>query len=305
MGSEVGPVQALAILLGLFFALGDLAILVYLIARPAARRLLTRPWSPLDLFLGIQLVFGSVILVAFVALMGIARVYPDMAVTFSRFKPVVTFFALFLPVMLLQQVALLLVPIGFVRLKYRTSLTALGLRKTAVSTARLLVTGAALAVLILPLSDLLDTLLRRWLIESGQFPFAEQLRALGRGVSMLEYLDGIRQHVPALVLMCLLAGIAAPVAEEVFFRGFAYRILKQRFGVRGAIVSSALLFAAIHVDPVSQVPIFFIGIVLAWLYERTGSLAAPVGLHCANNLLTLLFYLLAPQFRFWDGWLRW
>lgn len=305
MGSEVGPVQALAIVLGLFFALGDLAILVYLTARPAARRLLTRPWSPLDLFLGIQLVLGSVILVAFVALMGITHVYPDATVSLPRLKPVVTFFALFLPVMLLQQVALLLVPIGFVRLKYRTSIKALGLRKTATPAIQLVLMGAALAVLILPLSDLLDTLLRRWLIESGQFPFAEQLRALGRGVSLLDYLDGIRRHVPALILMCLVAGIAGPVAEEVFFRGFAYRILKQRFGAQTAIFTSAALFAAIHVDPVSQVPIFLIGIALAWLYERTGSLAAPIGLHCANNVLTLLFYLLAPHFRFWDGWLRW
>lgn len=304
MGSEVGPVQALAIMLGLFFALGDLVILGYVVTRPRAeRRHFNRPWSPLDLFLGFQFVLASVVLVQMLALVGLSRAFPSLSPHFPRVSPIVTFFAVLFPVMLIQQVALLLVPIALVRHKYRTSLKELGLRKVETPTDRLVLLGAALAMVALPLSDLIDTLLRRWLIEQPGFPFAEQLRALGRDVSVLTYIEGIRHHPAALLVLVLLFGFVGPIAEEIFFRGFAYRVLRQRFGRRSGMVLSAMLFAAIHVDPISQVPIFLIGLVMAHLYERTGSLAAPIGLHCANNLLTLLSLLLAPEVRLWDHWL--
>lgn len=304
MGSEVGPVQALAMMLGLFFALGDLVLLAAVLSRPHwERRLLNRAWSPLDLFLGIQFVLGSVVLVSMVALIGLARAFPSISPNFPRVSPVVTFFAVQFPVMLIQQVALLLVPIALVRLKYRCSLGELGLRKVATPTARLVFMGAALAVLALPLADLADTLLRRILFEWGNFAFAEQLKALGRDVSVISYIEGIRRSPPALISLFLVFGLIGPIAEEVFFRGFAYRILKERFGLRRGYVFSALLFAAIHVDPISFIPIFLIGLVMARLYEKTGSLAAPIGLHCANNILTLLFILLAPNVHVWDRWL--
>lgn len=74
----------------------------------------------------------------------------------------------------------------------------------------------------------------------------------------------------------------APFVEELFFRGYAYPVLKARVG-RHAIWMSALLFASVHLYLINFLPVFLIGFVLARLYERTGSLAAPIVAHATAN----------------------
>lgn len=79
--------------------------------------------------------------------------------------------------------------------------------------------------------------------------------------------------------------VAAPVGEEIFFRGFLYGSLRGRFGfwVSGSI--SAVVFGVFHGDPVLAVMMFFVGLALAYLYERRGSLAAPIAAHAVFNVI--------------------
>lgn len=79
-----------------------------------------------------------------------------------------------------------------------------------------------------------------------------------------------------------------PFTEEIFFRGFVFAGLVPRFGVAGAMVASALIFGAFHVSPGLIVPIFITGILLAWLYHKTGSLWPGVGAHAGQNALAIL-----------------
>ena len=83
-----------------------------------------------------------------------------------------------------------------------------------------------------------------------------------------------------LIVMITLVG---PVAEEVFFRGLLYGWLRVRWGIRPALGLSAALFALLHGDPVAFVPILGLGLLFAWVYERTGSLLAPVAIHVLHN----------------------
>jgi membrane protease YdiL (CAAX protease family) len=96
------------------------------------------------------------------------------------------------------------------------------------------------------------------------------------------------QGAGGLVLAVVVVGVIAPFAEEVFFRGFVYRCFRARWGPTLGALTSAALFAAIHVHPVGLLPIFFIGCVLAYLYERTGTLVAPITLHAMNNIIAML-----------------
>ena len=96
---------------------------------------------------------------------------------------------------------------------------------------------------------------------------------LGRGRGLLA----------SIVVLTLLA----PFAEEVFFRGFIYGALRKRFPVRGAMLASAAIFAAMHGDPGVIIPIFVTGFLLAWVYERTGSVWPAVAAHTGQNLLAL------------------
>lgn len=99
-------------------------------------------------------------------------------------------------------------------------------------------------------------------------------------------------------LAVLTIGIAAPVAEEVWLRGFLLSALaKSRLGFWPAGVLTAALFAILHAAQyalVLLVPIFLIGLILTWALGLTGSLWVPIALHMANNLLGLFMLWMWP-----------
>jgi membrane protease YdiL (CAAX protease family) len=78
-----------------------------------------------------------------------------------------------------------------------------------------------------------------------------------------------------------------PIGEEVFFRGFIFSTLR-RWGWAWAVTLSSLLFAAVHLQVVHFFPILLLGVVLAVLYQRTGSLVASIAVHGVNNLIAAL-----------------
>lgn len=95
---------------------------------------------------------------------------------------------------------------------------------------------------------------------------------------------------PALVVLAVV--ILAPIAEEVFFRGVVFNAWLREGGRRYAYIGSAALFAIIHVSLVSLIPIFLLGLALAWVYERTGSLLAPMAMHATVNGISVALALL-------------
>ncbi len=82
--------------------------------------------------------------------------------------------------------------------------------------------------------------------------------------------------------------ILAPVAEEIFFRGFIYSGLRGRIGVIGAMLASTFFFTTLHFSLDAFVPIFVLGLFLAWLYEKTGSLYPGIILHASNNAIAVI-----------------
>lgn len=84
----------------------------------------------------------------------------------------------------------------------------------------------------------------------------------------------------------LLAVVAAPLIEELIFRGFVFRIMRGAWSARGAILANALLFAIVH-PAMSFPPVFLLGLASAWLYARSGKLWACILLHAAYNAAIL------------------
>ena len=94
----------------------------------------------------------------------------------------------------------------------------------------------------------------------------------------------------------LLAGgvIVAPVVEEVFFRGFVFAGLRQRYDWKKAALISSALFAVIHVTPTAMIPVFILGFIFAYLYHRSNSIWPAILMHVSTNALALgLAYVLA------------
>jgi CAAX protease family protein len=93
---------------------------------------------------------------------------------------------------------------------------------------------------------------------------------------------GIAHHsVVAIVLAGIAACVAAPVVEELFFRGFLYRSLRNRMAVAPASLIVGVIFGLGHTQyPLLVRPeLAFFGVAMCLLYERTGSLLPGIAVH--------------------------
>ena len=83
--------------------------------------------------------------------------------------------------------------------------------------------------------------------------------------------------------------VIAPVTEEIFFRGFFYRALRNRMRWWWAALLNAVIFGALHYegyDTVLILPVIAVfGFAMCLLYERTGTLFATIAVHAAFNMV--------------------
>jgi len=92
--------------------------------------------------------------------------------------------------------------------------------------------------------------------------------------------------------MGVLAVLIAPAAEEMLFRGILYPTIKQIGFPRAAWWVTSLIFAGMHFNGLSFLPLTVFSLVLIYLYERTGSLWASMTAHSLFNFANFLFLVL-------------
>jgi len=90
------------------------------------------------------------------------------------------------------------------------------------------------------------------------------------------------------VLLVVMVCIAAPVAEEVLYRGLLLRSLQRRVGTTWAVVVSSLVFGAMHLQFVQFPGLALFGLVAALLVVRTGRLGTSILAHVAFNAVTVV-----------------
>jgi len=102
--------------------------------------------------------------------------------------------------------------------------------------------------------------------------------------------EDIAESFGALPLQILLIAIAAPISEEICFRGMLFGGLRTRMPRIAAALVSGLLFGALHaLTGISAVPpLIAFGFILALLYEKTGSIVPGILLHMLNNSVALI-----------------
>jgi membrane protease YdiL (CAAX protease family) len=86
----------------------------------------------------------------------------------------------------------------------------------------------------------------------------------------------------------LLIAVLVPFVEELFFRGMLYPLLRRRAPAAVAIVANAAIFSVIHLIPVLMPGLFVIGLCLAFLRERSGSIWPGVLYHAMQNSLAMM-----------------
>lgn len=80
---------------------------------------------------------------------------------------------------------------------------------------------------------------------------------------------------------------AGPLLEEFVFRGALFAALRAVVPVSGALLIQAAAFGMVHGSMQHAAPIFLLGLILGFGYHRTGSLVAPVLIHCMMNLFAI------------------
>jgi uncharacterized protein len=98
----------------------------------------------------------------------------------------------------------------------------------------------------------------------------------------------------SVIVTVFLIVVAAPITEETLFRGLIFGALRKSAPFWVAAVASGVIFGAVHLTSgdlaVAGILTVF-GVILAWLYERTGSLGPPILLHMINNSLAVALLL--------------
>lgn len=103
------------------------------------------------------------------------------------------------------------------------------------------------------------------------------------------------ENAPFLVYSSVFAAIVGPFIEELFFRGFMYNAFKKYTGIFWATIFTASIFAALHSNIVGFLPILILGITLAYLYEKTGTLVSSITVHIIHNLSMVFLVFLIRQ----------
>jgi uncharacterized protein len=127
------------------------------------------------------------------------------------------------------------------------------------------------------------------------------------GASLIQWLSHSKQdqqavamlrnlHDPHLLIAFgVFACILAPMMEETIFRVFLFNASRRWLGTIGGALVSGLCFGLAHGDPFAALPLALGGMILAFVYYRTGNAFASMITHGLFNSYTMLALVFAPQ----------
>lgn len=141
------------------------------------------------------------------------------------------------------------------------------------------------------------------------FPVYELAGLDESGQSIIDVAADSELPIAAIIVLALTAAVAAPVVEELTYRGVLLRALHRRMGVRSTIVVSSLVFALLHIlsvdltDPqwllqfgILVPQLFLVGVPLAWLTFKHDRLGPAIFTHAGFNLWLVIFVAGADYF---------
>ena len=100
------------------------------------------------------------------------------------------------------------------------------------------------------------------------------------------------KNIPLLSLLLFQIIFLGPVAEELFFRGFIYKLLRKKYNFLLSAVCSSLLFTMLHRSSHDILPLLILSISLCYIYEKSKNIASPILFHIIHNSLSISFLLL-------------
>ena len=102
-------------------------------------------------------------------------------------------------------------------------------------------------------------------------------------------------NVGSQVAVAIAVTVFAPLFEEILFRGFLYRNLRDMIQPVPAMLVTGVLFGIVHLDPAFMFQLSALGAVLCFAYERSGSLLVPIAIHAVWNGAQLVSMLIVAE----------
>ncbi len=103
-------------------------------------------------------------------------------------------------------------------------------------------------------------------------------------------------EVDSPLLLAFVTAIVAPVTEELFFRGFLFKGLREKYGWVNALMFSSIIFALFHGQIATLIPTFLLGALFAYMYQRTESVFPGMVLHFTVNSIGICALLAASYY---------
>ncbi len=130
-------------------------------------------------------------------------------------------------------------------------------------------------------------------------PVVQWLGAINQSLPLPDWLEAMEQTQMQLIERVLDGGLGVgfnlvmlavvpAICEELLFRGYAQRQFERGLGAAGGIIASGVLFGIYHLRFTQVLPLTALGVYLAYLVWRTGSLWPAVVVHFANNAFSVL-----------------
>ncbi|MCM8542630.1 MAG: CPBP family intramembrane metalloprotease, partial [Lentisphaeraceae bacterium] len=105
----------------------------------------------------------------------------------------------------------------------------------------------------------------------------------------------IQMSETSIFLVILGPALLIPIVEELLFRSLLYRSLKFSLSPLLAAIISASLFGFAHIEPDTIPQLIIIGLILSYVYEKSGSIIIPIALHATNNFVTIIILVYFPK----------
>jgi membrane protease YdiL (CAAX protease family) len=121
--------------------------------------------------------------------------------------------------------------------------------------------------------------------------FGAELPESQAALELFSDLDSLSSQIAVAISVTLFA----PVFEEILFRGFVYRNLRDLIEPVPAMLVTGLLFGLVHLDLAFMFQLSALGAVLCFAYERSGSLLVPIVIHAAWNGAQLVSMLIVSE----------
>lgn len=115
-------------------------------------------------------------------------------------------------------------------------------------------------------------------------------------ITQAEVITDLLSELDAPFLFAFVTAIVAPITEELFFRGFLFKGLREKYGWVNALMFSSIIFALFHGQLATLIPTFLLGALFAYLFQRSGSVYPGMFLHFVVNAMGVCGLLFANQF---------